>query len=85
MLKQRTLKSAIKTTGVGLHTGVRVELALIPAPIDTGIVFSRIDLPQRVNIPAVATNVGETRLSSTLTGAGGSLSLIHISEPTRPY
>jgi len=76
MLKQRTLKSAIKTTGVGLHTGVRVELALIPAPIDTGIVFSRIDLPQRVNIPAVATNVGETRLSSTLTGAGGSVSTV---------
>jgi len=76
MLKQRTLKKAIKTTGVGLHTGVRVELALLPAPVDTGIVFSRIDLPQRVRIPAVATNVGDTRLSSTLTLAGGSISTV---------
>ena len=76
MLKQRTLKKAIKTTGVGLHTGVRVELALLPAPVDTGIVFSRIDLPQRVRIPAVATNVGDTRLSSTLTFAGGSISTV---------
>ncbi|MBA3505214.1 MAG: UDP-3-O-acyl-N-acetylglucosamine deacetylase [Betaproteobacteria bacterium] len=76
MLKQRTLKKAIKTTGVGLHTGVRVELALLPAPVDTGIVFSRIDLPQRVRIPAVATNVGDTRLSSTLMFAGGSVSTV---------
>ncbi len=76
MLKQRTLKKTIKTTGVGLHTGVRVELALLPAPVDTGIVFSRIDLPQRVRIPAVATNVGDTRLSSTLTFAGGSVSTV---------
>ncbi len=76
MLKQRTLKKAIKTTGVGLHTGVRVDLALLPAPVDTGIVFSRIDLRQRVRIPAVATNVGDTRLSSTLTLAGGSISTV---------
>lgn len=76
MLKQRTLKKAIKTTGVGLHTGVRVELTLLPAPVDTGIVFSRVDLPQRVRIPAVATNVGDTRLSSTLTAAGGSVSTV---------
>lgn len=76
MLKQRTLKKTIKTTGVGLHTGVRVELALLPAPVDTGIVFSRIDLPQRIRIPAVAINVGDTRLSSTLTFAGGSVSTV---------
>ena len=44
MLKQRTLKKPIKTTGVGLHTGARVEMTLRPAPADTGIVFHRIDL-----------------------------------------
>jgi UDP-3-O-[3-hydroxymyristoyl] N-acetylglucosamine deacetylase len=62
MLKQRTLKAATKTTGVGLHTGARVELVLRPAPPDTGIVFSRTDLPQSVSIPAQAGNVGDTRL-----------------------
>ena len=41
MLRQRTLKNKIKSTGVGLHTGVRVELMLRPAPPDTGIVFHR--------------------------------------------
>ncbi len=46
MLKQRTLKTSIKTTGVGLHTGARVEIVLRPAAPDTGIVFHRVDLPR---------------------------------------
>ena len=54
MLLQRTLKAPIKTTGVGLHTGVRVELTLRPAPIDTGVVFHRVDLVPPVAIPADA-------------------------------
>jgi UDP-3-O-[3-hydroxymyristoyl] N-acetylglucosamine deacetylase len=66
MLKQRTLRKTIATKGVGLHTGARVELALHPAPADSGIVFRRTDLPQPVDIPALAVNVGDTRLSSTL-------------------
>jgi UDP-3-O-[3-hydroxymyristoyl] N-acetylglucosamine deacetylase len=66
MLKQRTLKSTIKTTGVGLHTGARVELVLRPAAADAGIVFHRTDLADPVALPADARFVGETRLSSTL-------------------
>ena len=76
MLKQRTLKAAIKTTGVGLHTGARVELNLRPAPADTGIVFNRADLPQAVAIPALAANVGDTRLSSTLKHGDTSISTV---------
>ena len=76
MLKQRTLKRPTKTTGVGLHTGARVELGLRPAPADTGIVFSRTDLPQSVAIPALAANVGDTRLSSTLKAGGSSVSTV---------
>src|SRR5690349_12316716 len=66
MLRQRTLKSLIKASGVGLHTGRKVRLALRPAPIDTGIVFRRVDLPTPVDIPARAELVGEARLASTL-------------------
>jgi UDP-3-O-[3-hydroxymyristoyl] N-acetylglucosamine deacetylase len=76
MLKQRTLKTAIRTTGVGLHTGARVELNLRPAAPDTGIVFHRVDLPQPVTIPARAQNVGDTRLSSTLRLDGASVSTV---------
>jgi UDP-3-O-[3-hydroxymyristoyl] N-acetylglucosamine deacetylase len=79
MLKQRTLKSAIKTTGVGLHTGVRVDLVLRPAPADTGIVFHRSDLDRSASIPADALHVGDTRLSSTLKHGGASVSTVeHI-------
>src|ERR687892_2033479 len=66
MLKQRTLKSLIRASGVGLHTGAKVRIALRPAPADTGVVFRRIDLPSPVDIPAHAELVGEARLASTL-------------------
>ena len=66
MLKQRTLKSLVRATGVGLHTGQRINLALRPAQPDTGIVFRRVDLPTPVDIPARADLVGDTRLSSCL-------------------
>jgi UDP-3-O-[3-hydroxymyristoyl] N-acetylglucosamine deacetylase len=76
MLKQRTLKTAIKTTGVGVHTGARVDLVLRPAAPDTGIVFHRVDLPQAIAIPANALHVGDTRLSSTLKLDGASISTV---------
>ena len=76
MLKQRTLKNLIKTTGVGLHTGARVEIVLRPAQSNTGIVFHRVDLEQPVSIPADALHVGETRLSSTLRHDGAAISTV---------
>ncbi len=76
MLKQRTLKSQIRTTGVGLHTGARVDLPLRPAPANTGIVFHRIDLPDSSAIPADARNVGDTRLSSSLQVDGARVSTV---------
>ncbi len=76
MLKQRTLKTTIKTTGVGLHTGARVDLVLRPAAPDAGITFHRVDLPTAVAIPANARYVGDTRLSSTLKQDGASISTV---------
>ena len=66
MLKQRTLKSLIRASGVGLHSGVKVAMALRPAAPDTGIVFRRVDLPQPVEIRADALLVGDTRMCSCL-------------------
>jgi UDP-3-O-[3-hydroxymyristoyl] N-acetylglucosamine deacetylase len=76
MLKQRTLKTTIRTTGVGLHTGARVEIVLRPAAPDTGVVFRRVDLDPPVSIPADALHVGDTRLSSTLKRDGASISTV---------
>jgi UDP-3-O-[3-hydroxymyristoyl] N-acetylglucosamine deacetylase len=66
VIRQRTLKNMIRATGVGLHTGEKVYLALRPAAPDTGIVFRRVDLPQPVEIRAEPYAVGDTRLSSCL-------------------
>lgn len=66
MVKQRTLKNLIRATGVGIHTGKKVYIALRPAPVNTGVVFRRVDLNPVVDIPALAENVGDTTLSSCL-------------------
>ncbi len=66
MIRQRTLKSIVKATGVGLHSGARVELCLRPAAPDTGIVFRRVDLTPPVDLPSDPYSVLETRLCSGL-------------------
>lgn len=66
MLRQRTLRALVGTTGVGLHTGAKVRLTLRPAAAGTGIVFRRTDLDPVVDIAAVPAAVGDTRMSSCL-------------------
>ena len=76
MIRQRTLKNAIRATGVGLHTGEKIYLTLRPAPANTGIVFCRVDLDPPVQIRASVENVGETRLSTTLIKGGTRISTV---------
>ena len=66
MIRQRTLKSIVKATGVGLHSGRRVEMSLRPAAPDTGIVFRRVDIDPIVEMPADPYSVVDTRLCSGL-------------------
>ena len=66
MIRQRTLKNVIKATGITLHGGERAEITLRPAPVNTGIIFRRVDLNPIVDIPARAENVGDTTLSTTI-------------------
>ncbi|AHG63081.1 UDP-3-O-acyl-N-acetylglucosamine deacetylase [Advenella mimigardefordensis] len=66
MLRQRTIKNLVKTTGVGVHSGRRVEITLRPAQANTGIIFHRVDTPEVVDLPAAADKVGDTRMASVL-------------------
>jgi UDP-3-0-acyl N-acetylglucosamine deacetylase len=66
MIKQRTLKGLVETTGIGVHTGKKISIALRPAPVDTGIVFRRVDLECPVELPATVSNVGSTVMSTCL-------------------
>jgi UDP-3-O-[3-hydroxymyristoyl] N-acetylglucosamine deacetylase len=76
MFRQRTLKSVIRATGVGLHTGEKVAMTLRPAAPDTGIVFRRIDLPVPVDIAADAFRVTDTRLCSALEASGAKVATV---------
>jgi UDP-3-O-[3-hydroxymyristoyl] N-acetylglucosamine deacetylase len=76
MLKQRTIKQLVKTVGVGLHSGTKVQLTLRPAAVDTGIVFHRVDLDPPVDLPARALEIGDTRMASVLQKDGARVSTI---------
>ncbi len=76
MSKQTTLTNVITGTGVGLHTGVKICLTLNPAPVNTGIVFRRVDLDPVVSIPARVENVSNTTLSTTLENDGAKVSTV---------
>lgn len=65
MYYQRTLKNPIECSGVGLHSGRSVHLALLPALPDTGIVFRRADLDGAL-LPAVASEVKRMDFATTL-------------------
>ena len=75
-MRQRTLRHSIKATGVSLHTGEKVFMTLKPAPVDAGIVFRRIDLDPVLELPALAENVGDTTLSTSLMVGVGRVSTV---------
>lgn len=75
-LKQRTLKESIRATGIGLHGGAKVYMTLRPAPVNSGIIFRRIDLEQPVDIPATALNVTQTTLGTTLEHANARVATV---------
>ncbi|GAC1339764.1 MAG: UDP-3-O-acyl-N-acetylglucosamine deacetylase [Myxococcales bacterium] len=60
------MKQRATLEGVGLHSGAQVRVTLAPAPADTGIVFERVDLTPRVEIPAVFERVVDTTLNTSL-------------------
>ena len=68
---QQTIKKEILLTGIGLHSGIQVELKLKPAEIDNGIKFIRTDKIKDNVINAVWSNVTETVLSTTISNKGG--------------
>ena len=71
MIKQRTLKQAAKVTGIGLHSGKKVNLTLRPAPANTGIIYARTDLNPVVYFPANAELIRDTTLCTCMINDDG--------------
>jgi len=76
VIRQRTLKTAIRATGIGLHTGKKVYLTLSPAPINRGIVFRRVDLTPPVEINTDPLCVQDTELATSLGNDGVRVSTV---------
>lgn len=66
MYNQRTIKEAVACVGIGLHTGKKVSLKVRPAPVNTGVVFIRTDLPGSPSIKACVENVVDTNHATTI-------------------
>ena len=66
MLSQQTLRKPVRVSGTGLHSGNRVNLTLLPAPANSGILFRRTDLEGKPEIEALVENVADTQRSTTL-------------------
>ncbi len=65
-IKQQTIKAPITFSGKGLHTGVCVTMNVLPAPVNTGIVFKRIDLEGAPEVPALCDYVTDTSRGTTI-------------------
>ena len=66
VLQQQTLAKLVSYSGIGLHSGNDVSMTLLPAPVNTGIIFRRVDLESRFEIPARVKYVTDTSRSTTL-------------------
>lgn len=73
---QKTIKNELTISGAGIHTGLPVNMTLKPADINTGIVFQRIDLPEKTVIKADVDNVVETNRSTSLEVNGARVTTI---------
>ena len=71
ILNQKTINQKITFEGVGLHTGNKVKLSLIPSAPNTGIIFKRIDLKKNNEIIPIFNNVVDTTLCTTLSNEYG--------------
>jgi UDP-3-O-[3-hydroxymyristoyl] N-acetylglucosamine deacetylase / 3-hydroxyacyl-[acyl-carrier-protein] dehydratase len=64
--RQNTLAAPAELDGTGLHTGATVRVRILPAPVDTGVVFRRTDLPGAPEIPALVSHVVGTELGTSI-------------------
>jgi UDP-3-O-[3-hydroxymyristoyl] N-acetylglucosamine deacetylase/3-hydroxyacyl-[acyl-carrier-protein] dehydratase len=66
VLNQQTLNRPASFSGIGLHSGNRVNMTILPAPANSGVRFRRMDLDGKPEIEARIENVSETTRSTTL-------------------
>jgi UDP-3-O-[3-hydroxymyristoyl] N-acetylglucosamine deacetylase len=63
---QHTIRHSMCAKGIGLHSGKEVTMKIKPAPVNSGVVFTRIDLPHEVSIKVTPEAIEESKLCTTL-------------------
>ena len=63
---QKTLKKEASLSGIGLHSGVNVDVTLVPANSNSGIIFKRTDLEENNEIIANFKNVSSAKLCTKI-------------------
>lgn len=76
MERQKTINKEVSISGVGLHTGVEVNMTFKPAPANHGIRFKRIDLEEAPVIAADVSNVTTVARGTTIESKGASVSTV---------
>jgi UDP-3-O-[3-hydroxymyristoyl] N-acetylglucosamine deacetylase len=76
LIPQKTLQSEVAISGVGLFTGAKADVRLLPARENSGIVFQRVDLPGKPEIPAHYSFVKEAPRCTRLATADASVQLV---------
>ena len=77
--KQQTLKAPLSFSGRGLHTGLNVNMTVLPAAADTGLIFRRVDLEGAPEVPALGDFVVDTSRGTTIERGAAKVSTIeHI-------
>ena len=66
VVQQQTIKEPVSMSGIGLHSGNKVTMSFLPADTGSGIVFRRVDLEGKPEIPASLEQIHETNRSTTL-------------------
>jgi len=74
--KQHTIKAPVKVSGVGLHTGAQVNLTFVPAPINHGILFKRVDLPDQPIIECDVDNVVDVSRGTSIEKNGARINTV---------
>lgn len=75
-IRQKTLAKAVEFSGIGLFSGEFSHVRILPHPEDTGIVFQRMDLPNKPLIPALLPYVSETPRCTCLSKDGASVRMV---------
>ena len=71
ILTQRTVLKKISIDGIGIHTGLKANLDILPAQPNTGIIFKRVDLKKNNIIIPTYNNVVDTTLCTTISNDYG--------------